>query len=82
MWTTDKTVSTVLCTVNILLWLLPLGLNMSLSYIINDLKSNEINQIQLKARARVRIKLQFAGIIVCLALMSISQIVLSSMNQD
>ena len=64
----------------ILLWLVPMGLNMSLSYIINNMKGIEISQIQLKARARLRIKLQFTGIIICLAVMSISQIILNSLS--
>ena len=80
MWTTDNTVVTVLCTINILFWLVPLGLKMSLSYLIDDLKCHEINQIQIKAHARLRIKLQFACIIICLVLLSLSQIIISSMS--
>ena len=65
MWTTVNTIVVTLCTLNILFWLVSMALNMSLLYIIDELKCNEMNQIPVKKRAQLGIKLQF---IICLVL--------------
>ena len=74
MWTTDNTVVVILSSLNILLWILPLALNRSIQGLLEDLKVRELEQVQLRSQARLRVKLQFSSIIFCLVTMSVTQI--------
>ena len=79
MWTTDSTIIVVMYTINILLWLIPLTLNRSLSSSIDKFETSDLGQVQAKTRAKLRVKLQFCGLVLCLVSVAVTQITVSSL---
>ena len=79
MWTTDSTIIVAMYTVNILLWLIPLTLNRSLSSSIDKFETSDLGQVQAKTQAKLRVKLQFCSLILCLVSVAVTQITVSSL---